>query len=230
MTDIAYRADRVKDVRILPYVVTFYKSLAFLLPCKYCRRSYQVYMCDLDANQYCQQRDLVRWVWAIKEKVNDKLDRPLATRLPYDKFQRRINTCTHCGHAEDVLDFLSILGLNYHPESEPLKKKHMLILHTVLPLVLPYPALNKVLERNTIKPGHLESQQAYLSWLYKVRTSYNKQNNLAALPPPQELFARYKNASVKNPLVPCNYVLDDPTTWTAEHAAKCFATKTNTII
>jgi hypothetical protein len=62
----------------------------------------------------------------------------------------------------------------------------------------------------------------YLKWLYSVRQTYNQQERLPPLPPPSELWKRYENTrATQTTPVECKYVLDDPSTWTDSHAAKC---------
>jgi len=221
MTDVAYRTDRVQDARVVPYVTTFFKSLAFLLPCKYCRQSYRQYLRELDVASYGNGRRLVEWVWRMKELVNDKLKKPLEDRLEYPLFQRRVNLCTHCAQPDDVFDFLSILGLNYDA-GDRLKQKHMLSMHAVLPLVLPYNRLSTVMLKHPLEITDLQSQQHYLDWLYRLREQYVKHENLPPLPPPTELWQRYNNARAeqKQP-VNCQYVLDDQSTWTAQYRQRC---------
>ncbi len=221
MTDVAVKADRVQDVRVLPYVTNFYTSLAFLLPCVHCRRSYRQFIRLIDLGDYLKQRNVVQWIWTLKERVNDKLGKPPQQRLDLAMFQRRINLYTHCAHAEDMLDFMSLLGLNYEP-NEPLKKKHMLIFHAVLPVVLPYTNLNALLLKKPLRADDVVSRESYLNWLYQIRSQFVKMCQLPSLPPPATLWRRYENARAANrEPIPCDYVLDDPSTWSAEHATLC---------
>lgn len=221
MTDVAYKADRVQNERVVPYAVTFFKSLAFLLPCKYCRQSYRQYITNLDVSQYASRRNLVKWVWDLKEKVNDKLKKSQDYRLPYPVYLRRVNSVTHSASPDDVFDFLSVLGLNYKP-SEGLKQKYMLMMISVLPLVLPYPRFSEFLMKHPIQIQDLATQETYLAWLYRLRQKWATKEKLPPLPPQHELYRRYQNikAEQKEPLA-CQYVLDDPTTWNSEIADKC---------
>ena len=213
MTDVAYKADRLQNPQVLPYVCNFFKSLAFLLPCKYCRQSYRRYITQVDCGEYNQQRRLTEWVWRIKEMVNDKLKKPPEYRLSLPLFLRRVNMCTRSASAEDVLDFLAVLGLNYEPQSL-LKKKHMLIVHSVLPLILPYPKLNAVLVKYPLKITDLTRQHDYLDWLYNLRQNFNRREGLPALPPQQQFWQRYYNArAAQTEPVNCPYVLNDQSTW-----------------
>src|SRR5579872_3998921 len=181
MTCVAFKSDLVRDTNVLPYTIQFYKSLAFLLPCKYCRQSYQKYITELNPSNYLKPdpethtRQLVRWVWELKEKVNNKLDmqnqmygksQERVKRLSYPEFQKRINLATCICSPDDVLDFLSILALNYDPESH-LKKKYSMIFSAVLPLVLPIPELNNLLLRMQIRLENLTSKQSYMDYVYK---------------------------------------------------------------
>jgi hypothetical protein len=213
MTDVAYKADRVQNTQVLPYVCTFFKSLAFLLPCKYCRQSYREYIKTLDCGEFNQQRRLTEWVWRIKEMVNDKLKKPPEYRLTLPLFLRRVNMCTHSASAEDVLDFMAVLGLNYEPHDR-LKKKHMLILHSVLPLILPYPKLNAILAKYPLQLSDLTRQQSYLDWLYKIRQTFHQREKLPPLPPQDQFWKRYFNARAAQTVpVNCPYVLNDQSTW-----------------
>ena len=222
MTDVGYRADRVQDTRVLPYVSTWYQSLAFLLPCKYCRQSYRQFVRSVDVRTYTQQRRLVEWVWKVKELVNDKLHVPESGRLSHDVFERRVNSMTHSAHPDDLFDFLAILGLNYNPQ-DALKRKYMTVFHAVLSLVLPYANLIPILERNPLKPTDLVSRASYLDYVYRLRSAFHRHTKLPPLPPQGELWKRYENVRAENKQpIPCQYVVDDPTTWTSEFATQCF--------
>lgn len=50
----------------------FFNVVAFVLPCKHCRKSYSEYIID-DPVQVDSKNDLTRWLWRIHNKVNKKL-------------------------------------------------------------------------------------------------------------------------------------------------------------
>ena len=50
----------------------FFNVVAFVLPCKHCRKSYSEYIID-DPVQVDSKNDLTRWLWRIHNKVNEKL-------------------------------------------------------------------------------------------------------------------------------------------------------------
>lgn len=52
----------------------FFTSMAFVLPCKYCRESYSNYIQHLPIDNYLDSRDsLAFWVYLIHNEVNNKL-------------------------------------------------------------------------------------------------------------------------------------------------------------
>ena len=225
--DVARKSDRIPSQRTDPiwrYTIQFFEALTFLLPCKYCRQSYETFIIQSDVSRYVRARRAVEWIWLLKEMVNDKLKKPADVRLSFDKFLRRVNMCTQCGSAEDVLDFLALLGHNYHSTDSPVKIKYMLILHAVLPAVLSYPALQSSLEKYPLQLKNLQTQAEYLKWLYTLRQHFNKVNKLPPLPPQEILWKRYHNAKAGAVPIQCPVVLNDPSTWSPEYAAQCGST------
>lgn len=150
-------------------VKSFFTSLAFLLPCKHCRRSYSTYLADLPIEPRLQTRTLTCWIWRLHEKVNDKLYK--RDRVTLKNFQRRLCATTYSAGPHQLFDFLFMLGVNYDP-AERLKRKYMLRLHLALPFVLPYPLAGRSLEFGKISDANLVSKQAYFDWLYSKKRSY----------------------------------------------------------
>lgn len=64
------------------HYANFFNSLGHVLPCKYCRNSYNEYLSELPVENFLKSRkDLTLWLYLIHNKVNDKLgvaecDRP----------------------------------------------------------------------------------------------------------------------------------------------------------
>ena len=50
----------------------FFYVIAFLLPCKFCRKSYSEYITD-DPIDVSSKEHLTKWLWRIHNKVNEKL-------------------------------------------------------------------------------------------------------------------------------------------------------------
>lgn len=52
----------------------FYVNMKDMIPCIYCRRSYKVFLKELPIGPYLSsRRDLMYWLYLIKDKVNKKL-------------------------------------------------------------------------------------------------------------------------------------------------------------
>tara|TARA_E500000178_G_C16870341_1_gene684075 strand:+ start:91 stop:672 length:582 start_codon:yes stop_codon:yes gene_type:complete len=59
--------------RVLQYI-NFFNSVGNVLPCKYCRDSYNEYLREHPVEQHCTSRKtLTRWLYDIHNKVNSKL-------------------------------------------------------------------------------------------------------------------------------------------------------------
>ena len=50
----------------------FFYVIAFLLPCKFCRKSYSEYITN-DPIDVSSKTNLTKWLWRIHNKVNEKL-------------------------------------------------------------------------------------------------------------------------------------------------------------
>lgn len=52
----------------------FFEIFQHTLPCKYCRRSYKIFLKELPLKNYLQSRQrLMYWLYLVKDKVNKKL-------------------------------------------------------------------------------------------------------------------------------------------------------------
>lgn len=78
----------------------FFETLGNVLPCKYCRKSYQEFMNELPIEPYLSSRqDLSYWLYIIHKKVNDKLNKPTLSFKKYNEMfeQYRANACKNGG-------------------------------------------------------------------------------------------------------------------------------------
>lgn len=92
-------------------LLSFWSHLRDVLPCKWCRKSYRKFY-SLDPPTY----PVVNWVWALHNKVNTKLEKPL---FELDKFKRKTHVYSSFSNVNMLWDIHFILALNY----EPVKKK-----------------------------------------------------------------------------------------------------------
>ena len=71
--------------RVIHYA-NFFKSLGHVLPCKYCRESYNEYIREVPIEPFLKSRDkIIEWLFTIHEKVNDKLGVPHCDRPSLDE-------------------------------------------------------------------------------------------------------------------------------------------------
>ena len=53
---------------------SFYTSFKYMLPCKYCRESYGIFLKEIPIDNFLTSRKcLMYWLYLIKDKVNNKL-------------------------------------------------------------------------------------------------------------------------------------------------------------
>jgi hypothetical protein len=75
----------------------FYSSLAVLLPCSFCRVTYNE-LCDIYKVQLNTRKDLILWTYHIHNMVNTKLKKPLFSFESYlqkykEMFASNTNIC-----------------------------------------------------------------------------------------------------------------------------------------
>lgn len=62
------------NVEKVQHYANFFNSLGNVLPCKYCRNSYNEYIQEIPIENFLSSRDLlVEWLYLIHNKVNNKL-------------------------------------------------------------------------------------------------------------------------------------------------------------
>ena len=61
-----------ENVDRVRHYANFFNSLGHVLPCKYCRNSYNEYISELPVENFLNSRkDLTLWLYLIHNKVND---------------------------------------------------------------------------------------------------------------------------------------------------------------
>ena len=109
-------------------VQTFFETLPFVLPCKFCRTSLQEYMEDEPLSPALESNDsLSRWLWRIHNKVNAKLrsqGNSLDPDPSFEKVQSFYYTLLHAGCTKTEFpgwDFLFSIA-DLHPLSSLARK------------------------------------------------------------------------------------------------------------
>lgn len=72
---ITFNAPKVIKEPMTTQYTSFFTSLQFMLPCKYCRQSYVYFLEKLPIKDYCDTRvGIVYWLYALHNLVNHKLN------------------------------------------------------------------------------------------------------------------------------------------------------------
>jgi hypothetical protein len=87
----------------------FVKHLKYMLPCRYCRESYSMFISKMPPST-----SMIRWAYKIHNKVNKKLKRK--TPIKFEKFQRRCMVYGGFGSSQHLWDLVFILALNFSPQ------------------------------------------------------------------------------------------------------------------
>lgn len=108
--------------------VEFFKNVAFILPCKYCRASFLRYSNSLPINKFLDNKELLTdWLYRIHNKVNGKLKRQHLNSSPnpskdnvdkkYNTILKNILNITKNNITEesilDVVHYIGNLGFNF---------------------------------------------------------------------------------------------------------------------
>jgi len=71
----------------------FFKYLGYVMPCKYCRLSYQEFIKQIPIEKYLTSRDdLTYWLYLIHNKVNNKLEIPNSNIPTFEEVQDKFET------------------------------------------------------------------------------------------------------------------------------------------
>jgi len=113
-------------------VINFLTSLRHVLPCVYCRDSYEDFMKELpDLDVVIQEKSLARWMYDMHAKVNAKLGglTPEFERVQKRFIMRPIQWCPR-----DVWDMVTLIGMNYKTEKREAYNVWWESLQRILPL------------------------------------------------------------------------------------------------
>lgn len=112
---ICQLSDKTKHLKTA--VSLFFQSLQFLLPCRFCRESYVVFLAELGGGppfvreDKCDKQSTLKWTYDLKNKVNKKLE--VKDVPPFEKIEQRLKTWNSVGSTTAVMDMLFIMAENY---------------------------------------------------------------------------------------------------------------------
>lgn len=172
----------------------FFKSIGFVLPCKYCRESYKFFLKENDTlfkNFWDKRESVIKWLYLIHNKVNNKLKNQkddkgnplLVGKNPslkevtniYTNFIKESSWIDMPGW-----DFIHSIAFNYEPTEE--RKKWYPIFFNILFNIVPcrfdncLQVFKNVLERFPIEAS-LKSQESMICWVYSMHKKFSMYTN-----------------------------------------------------
>ena len=166
----------------------FFQSMRYLLPCKYCRDSYNIYLSQL--NQ-CPPfgKGALKWGYDLKNLVNKKLDKKDIPK--FECVQKRMKTWSCASSESDVWDILCMYATNYDCRKGAEKKYAFFEFLRTFPNLLWYlpgkRGLARILKTNSITEMDLKSRKNLLAYLCSCKKGSTAQN----------IEKQYSNCKVK---------------------------------
>ena len=157
-------------------------SLQHILPCSFCRASYQQYYWELPnvphkitSGLELEQNEMVNWVYELHTLVNQKLNSQ-CNNLPLHCLKKRQQLHTVFCSEEDVWDVLAILALNYtqQPNQSVDQKINQYATATFIwclcILLTNYnmDLCEQIKKHCKLQPPLFTSRSEYVSWLQKL--------------------------------------------------------------
>ena len=103
------------------HVLDFMHSLKDVLPCVYCRNSYDGFLRDLpDLRTTIQNEQFPKWMFDLHSKVNSKL----GVKDPeFPRVKKRFTIRPKQWCPGDVWDVIALFGINYSPQKAAMYRK-----------------------------------------------------------------------------------------------------------
>jgi len=140
--------DVINDKDIYKHYKTFFKSIQYVLPCIYCRRSYKKYITEHPFPKELTQKELTRWLYIIHNCVNDKLRKQEyaiesdSSLKEVDKYYENYVKKIHCMIG---FDFIYCILFNYdHTTVSDCRKKGYVQFFDSLQYILPNDKIRKI--------------------------------------------------------------------------------------
>lgn len=160
----------------------FFTLIGNILPCRFCRESYKVFIKELPINKYLKyDKGVFEWLYLMHNKVNDKLrnqgndvkDNPSYNRIHnlYEKLYNNYKKKKECRCGSGGWYFIHSVATNYDGSAE--KKNAYLKFFDVLPKVLPHNYnLTKAFKKYPIRNYLGKNELPY--WAYLIHSEVNK--------------------------------------------------------
>ena len=144
---ISYKSDEIleKNPEYLRYYKSFFKSIQYVLPCIYCRRSFKKYITEIPF-----ELPLSDWLYKIHNCVNDKLRRQ-GYKIEKDPSLKEVNKFYKDYEYTITFDFIYCILFNYNLEISEIRKKGYLSFFNSLQYILPNEKIKKIYKEYIIK-------------------------------------------------------------------------------
>lgn len=161
---------------------TFFKSIGHILPCIYCRRSYQKYYKELPLSSFLKEKKSVsKWYYLVHNKINKKLRDQGYLNTKDPKFKDVLKKY------ENILSKSCFIGWNFlysivyhypHDGNELSNRRYEAYVNffNLLSLFYPVESIRKkykeYLDSHPIEK-YLDSSESLLKWLYHFEKKVN---------------------------------------------------------
>lgn len=165
--------------------IDFFDLLRLILPCKYCRASYQKFIADdplqasLDSGSaagHCQV-GMARWLWTLHNKVNLKLDKQQCAEF--------FSKCCQLNQRPDVWEdnfwkFVLTIVWNYKPEDwrTDAYRRFFGIIPTVLARTPLGQRLNQCLNKHRLSSADLANSESLKQWGWSLWSDCHNRDSL----------------------------------------------------
>lgn len=170
----------------------FFETIMYVLPCIYCRNSFQEYFDQLPIEHYLANNlELSYWLYLMHNKVNDKLRKQnlLKTRDPefesvHSKNQRMVQSLSETESYLPGWDFLYCIMFDYtssKAKMDPVRKKHYIIFFNTLSEIIPFKAIRTIMSNYIAQYPIQEAihhRSALKRWFYEFEKTFCQANYL----------------------------------------------------
>lgn len=163
-------------------IKSFFKSIKYVLPCIYCRRSYSKYIKELPLRDI-KDNNYFKWIYKIHNKINDKLRKQgyLTKQNPkYDTILRKYNTFVkkiNCMVGWNFLYSIVFDYPSYHFEISKSRYNGYITFFTNLKYLLPCKNIRNIYKNYIEKypvENYMEKRDCLKKWLYNLEKKIRK--------------------------------------------------------
>jgi len=177
LTSVIYSAPKKLSKKQQLYYIDFFTSVKDILPCKYCRQSFNQYLKELPIEPYITTRDkLIEWIYLIHNKVNEKLrkqgyikyadpSRNSVIKLYNNKYVAKTRNIDMDFWLIPTIQFLYSIIFNN------IRKKEYIIFFNSLEYILPHTDARKIYKKfikNNPIQNSLSKQSDLLYWMFSM--------------------------------------------------------------